>query len=125
MLVETMYSAEDYGLGEDCAEDCEHGDAVVIKRGLIFCQTFKEIKSCWLNNMAEILHHCDGCSQLMGPIFITNHSTVARYSNQIEVPASGSLNVPQIRPAGGSQALISHSGPAEPSEPWPCLVDTP
>lgn len=33
MLTESMYSAEDYGLGEDSAEDCEHGDAVVIKKG--------------------------------------------------------------------------------------------
>lgn len=36
MLTESMYSAEDYGLGEDSAEDCEHGDAVVIKKGSDF-----------------------------------------------------------------------------------------
>ena len=27
-----MYSAEDYGLGEDSSEDREHGDAAVIKK---------------------------------------------------------------------------------------------
>lgn len=40
-----MYSAEDYGLGEDSSEDCEHGDAAVIKKeGCSFCQIFQTNK---------------------------------------------------------------------------------
>lgn len=35
MLEENGYSAEDCGLEEDFAEDCGHGDAVVIKKGRI------------------------------------------------------------------------------------------
>lgn len=77
-------------------------------------QIFKLIKSQWLSNTVEILHHCEGCSQLMGWISITNRPTVARYSNQIEFPASDLLDMPQIRPARDNRALISHSGPAEP-----------
>lgn len=107
-----MYSAEDYGLGEDSSEDCEHGDAAVIKRAAPFAKFFKRTKYRWLSNTAEMPHHGECCSQLMGWIFITNHSAVARAPNQAEFPASHLLNVPRIGPAVDRRARISHSGPA-------------
>lgn len=79
-----------------------------------FSKYWKKMKPHWLNHTAKMLHLCEGCSLFMGWIFITNHSTVAHYSIQVEFPASDLLTVPQIRPSVDSHALICHSGPAEP-----------
>lgn len=77
-------------------------------------QVLRLIKSHLLNNTAETLHHCGGCSQVMGCIFITNHSSRALYCNQIDFPASDLLNEPHIRLNRERLTPISHSGQAVP-----------